>query len=89
MPQPTFEIGERFTLSQEALDNYGQQYAGHVFIIRQYYDHESLTIESEDDPHGHFGFDSEGSGGTECLYSSTFPTDLYEFEMKHLGEING
>jgi len=60
-----------------------------VFTVIQWYDH--YTSEEwfnahgwENDPHGAWTFDEEGSGGSHCLYQTTFATDLSEWEMAHI-----
>jgi hypothetical protein len=73
-----YKVGSKFRLSADALENYGQQYAGQVFTVRQWFDHHAPITAK--DPHGHPGFD----GGTgSCLYEADgLNFALYESEME-------
>lgn len=82
MPKRAFRIGQRFVLSEEALENYGQRYRGMVFHVEQWFDHYCNVWAIEQDPHGHPGYD--GLCG-ECLYEArenACPGALYEWEME-------
>ncbi len=73
-----YHPGDKFQLSEEALDNYGQDYAGKVFTVRARYDHYVSPDKMAADETGHPGFDP---GGGRYLYGSELPFDLYEWEM--------
>jgi hypothetical protein len=77
-----FKVGSKFKLSADALDNYGSEYAGKVFTVRQWFDHHvKVSVHlPENDPHGHPGFD-EGAGS--ALYEAEeLRFALYEWEME-------
>jgi hypothetical protein len=76
----SFDIGDKFQLSAEALENYGQKYAGKVFVVRQWFDHYVPSSRMAQDTHGHPGFDA-------CAGSALYEADglnfaLYEREME-------
>jgi len=73
-----YHVGNKFKLSKDAIDNYGEQYAGQVFTIRARYDHYVPVDRMQDDPTGHPGFDRSGG---RFLYGSELNFDLYEWEM--------
>jgi hypothetical protein len=73
-----YRIGDKFTMSENALENYGQKYAGQVFTVRQWYDHYVPASQMQGDTHGHPGFDSSADS---AIYGSELNFDLYEWEM--------
>lgn len=73
-----YNVGERFKMSADALDNYGEQHAGKVFTVRARYDHYVTAEKMSADPTGHPGFDPSGG---RFLYGSELNFDLYEWEM--------
>lgn len=78
-----YDIGDRFRLSSNALDNYGSQYADRVFTVRSWADHYGKPADccgdNPRDPHGHPGFD-EAAG--RAIYDSELPFSVYEWEME-------
>jgi hypothetical protein len=84
---PTYRIGQRVVLTQNALDNYGELYRGVVFLVTEWYDHYVPTSRPgwENDSHGHPGFNA-GAGGV--LYSikgikgEAAPGDVYSWELR-------
>lgn len=77
-----FDIGDRFRLSANALDNYGSKYADKTFTVCKWADHyakpEVSCGPNPLDKTGHPGFDE--SAGT-AIYDSELPFSLYEWEM--------
>ena len=73
-----FHVGDRFKMSKDALDNYGEEYRDKVFTIRTRYDHYVPAAKMANDPTGHPGFDRAGG---MFLYGSELNFDLYEWEM--------
>jgi len=76
--QRNYKIGDKFKLSSDALENYGDKYAGQTFTVTAYYDHYNKSPWGSDST-GSPGFDA--SAGT-ALYGSELPFDLYEWEME-------
>ena len=72
-----FQVGSKFRLTKEALENYGIDRAG-IHTVRAAYDHYAPFSACKNDPTGHPGF--ERSAGTP-LYASDLPFDVYEWEM--------
>lgn len=72
-----YQIGSKFQMSHDALDNYGAKYQGQTFTVSGVYDHYNKSPWGND-PTGSPGFDE--SAGTP-LYGSELPFDLYEWEM--------
>jgi hypothetical protein len=78
--RPRFKVGDKFQLSKDALDNYGEEYAGKTFTVRAVYTHYVPAAKMESDPSGHPGFDEAGGS---CLYGSQeLNFDVYEWEMR-------
>ena len=75
--QKAYRIGDTFKLSNDALDNYGEQYRDKVFTVKGVYDHYNKSPWGSD-PTGHPGFD-ESAGS--ALYGSELNFDVYEWEM--------
>lgn len=73
-----YRVGDKFKMSKDALDNYGEEYRDKEFTIRARYDHYVSPTEMANDPTGHPGFDPNGG---EFLYGSELNFDLYEWEM--------
>jgi len=76
--QKNYKIGDKFTLSPDAVENYGSKYAGKVFTVDAVYDHYNHSPWGND-PTGSPGFDA--SAGS-ALYGSELNFDLYEWEME-------
>jgi hypothetical protein len=74
----SYKLGDRFQLSADALDNYGQKYAGQTFTVKGVYDHYVPASQMQGDPTGSPGFDPNGGSP---LYGSELPFDVYEWEM--------
>jgi hypothetical protein len=74
----SYRVGDKFTLSSDALDNYGSKYAEQVFTVKAWYDHYVSVDRMAGDPHGSPGFDTSAES---ALYGSELPFDLYEWEM--------
>ena len=75
----TYRIGDRFKLTSDAVDNYGEDYAGKVFTVRAVYTHYVPAANMASDPTGHPGFD----GGSGPLYGSNeLDFDVYGWEME-------
>ncbi len=79
-----FRIGDKFKMSNEALDNYGEEYRDVVFTVGDRYDHYVPVAKMQSDPTGHPGFDPNGGG---YLYGSELNFDLYEWEMIRVAKI--
>ncbi len=82
MRKREFRIGQKFILSEDAIENYGEKYRGAVFHIAQWFDHRCSVWELENDAHGHPDYDS-ASG--DCLYEAkedSCPGALYDREIK-------
>lgn len=81
MTKRNYDVGDRFKLSGDALDNYGEKYADQVFTVKAWYDHyvSSNSPNWQSDKHGSPGFD-ESAGS--ALYGSELPFDVYEWEME-------
>lgn len=73
-----YHIGDKFTMSAAALDNYGEGYCDKVFTVRARYDHYAPVSKMANDRTGHPGFDAAGG---KFLYGSELNFDLYEWEM--------
>jgi len=89
-PVSHYQVGDKFTLSEEALENYGEHFRGQVFTVEYVADHYVPAKEffKEGGPRyhesgGHAGFDAETGS---CLYDSTFQSALYEWEMEPVEE---
>jgi hypothetical protein len=79
-PFPHYRKGASFKLSDDALDNYGEEYRDTVFIVNGVFTHAVPVSKMADDPTGHPGFD-------ECAGSALYEADglnfaLYEWEME-------
>lgn len=73
----TYKVGNKFRLTSEALENYGEEYSGKTFTVRAVYTHYVPAAKMESDPTGHPGFD----GGSGPLYGSELNFDVYGWEM--------
>ena len=73
-----YEVGSKFKLSKDALDNYGEGYRDQVFTVRVVYTHKCTVAQMKSDPTGHPGFDPCSVGP---LYGSELNFDLYGWEM--------
>lgn len=68
--RPAYKVGDKFTLTNDACENYGSQYIGRVFTVS----HVATSIEE------HRGFD-EGAGS--ALYDAhELNFSVYEWEME-------
>jgi hypothetical protein len=79
-----FRKGQKVKFSEEALENYGEEYRGKVYKIIQWYDHYVLPQFMMQDEHGHPGFDGAGCPpGTIYLYHlGDLNFDLYDWELE-------
>jgi hypothetical protein len=83
-PKPTYQIGDKFKLTNDALENYGEQYRDKVFTVRSWANHYVPAKEYFADPkqhaHGHPGYD-DATG--DCLYEADGMTfAVYSWEME-------
>ena len=69
-------VGDYVTMTDDALDNYGQQYRGQSFRI-------SHVAKSVDD---HMGYD-EGMGGENLYDLDGFNSSLYDYEVESTDEL--
>jgi len=77
--RPRYKVGDKFKLSHEALDNYGDKFAEKAFTVRAVYTHHVPVAQMGSDPTGHPGFDPAGGSP---LYGSELNFDVYEWEME-------
>lgn len=76
-----YDIGDKVTMSRDALENYGEQYRGHVFTVEQWYDHYA-KVDHTFDKHGHPGYDPATN---DCLYHlAGLNFDLYSWELNRV-----
>ena len=75
----SYNVGDKFRMSPDALENYGAQYEGKTFTVAYWCDHYAKP--GSGDVHGHPGFDS--AAGT-AIYGSALNFDLYEWEMERV-----
>jgi hypothetical protein len=75
-----YRIGDRFKLSDDALENYGEKYRDQVFTVRGVFDHYVSPAFMARDPTGHPGFDA--NGGSPLYEADDAPGALYEWEME-------
>lgn len=73
-----FKIGDKFKLSADALENYGEQYADKVFRVDAWFDHYAKL--GSNDPHGHPGFDA--GAGSPLYETKDLSFAVYEWEME-------
>jgi hypothetical protein len=77
--QANYAEGDEFRLSEDALENYGEEYRDGVFTVDAVYDHYVPSSSMGNDRTGSPGFDE--SAGT-ALYGSELNFDVYEWEME-------
>lgn len=74
-----YNIGDKFRLSPNAIENYGDKYLGRKFTVSGWFSHYAKP--GSCDPHGHPGFDKYAGS---CLYESeSLNFAVYEWEMEH------
>lgn len=77
MKKPRYQIGAKFNLSPDALDNY--KVSAGPYTIRAIYTHYCKAADMERDALGHAGFDP--AAGSALYGSVELPFDVYEWEM--------
>lgn len=71
-----FQIGSKVKMTDDALENYGQQYRNRVFTVTH------VATKQGRGNNAHPGYDSSMKG--EGLYDlSDFNCSLYDWELKH------
>ena len=49
-PKAKYKVGQKFKLSSDALENYGEQYADKMSTVRAVYDHYVSSTNMQNDP---------------------------------------
>jgi hypothetical protein len=74
-----YKVGAKFKLTEDAVENYGEQYRDKVFSVSKWFDHYT-PIHYAADAHGHPGFDT--SAGSPLYEANDLHFALYEQEMR-------
>ena len=91
------DVGQLFTLTQDALEVYGEEYKDVVFEIVEWYDSylPGYSKNWDNHPHSHPGYDEEAAYIDGCIYdvkiegeADTFGNSLYRWEMNVIEEDN-
>ena len=71
-------INSKFKLTPDAIENYGDHYAGRTFTVKAVYTHYCSVQDMHRDPTGSPGYDTCAGS---YLYGSDLPFDVYDWEM--------
>jgi hypothetical protein len=83
MPRPRLHNGSSFRLTDDAIENYGEQYAGRVFIVT----HVATRYAPPGGPEGtHPGYDTAAEGGglydfKDIRTGEDIPFSVYDWEV--------
>ena len=77
--------GSKFRLTEDAIENYGEQYRGETFTVLQWFDHYCPAKEMHlpENLHGHPGYEDDGS--ERILYDAKeLNFSVYDWEIERV-----